>query len=206
MQMLIVGSKNKQMHALLNRSLCGMTQKLKSLNVHTVLLKGQGIALDYVTPTTRQCGDLDIWVGNDVYQDVCSMIQKEGYPADYAMARVDKHLNFTYDKSSVEIHRYSATLNYAHKNQVFHAWTDDCLKSTQRCMWVSKDWKASRMPSDDAVKVFLPPTTYNALYIFLHLYHHFILGINEFLHEENSLCKGTIRFESKDRKYGYFGL
>jgi hypothetical protein len=40
----------------------------------------------------------------------------------------------------------------------------------------SKDWKASREQSDDAVKILLPQATYNALYIFLHLYHHFIYG------------------------------
>jgi hypothetical protein len=177
MQMFMHGNRIKQMHILLNRSLYGMTQKLNAANIHSVLLKGQGIAQDYVVPVTRQCGDLDIWVGNDVYQDVCDAIQKEGYSADYAVARVAKHLNFTYEKSTVEIHRYSAKLNYAHKNKAFHAWTDECLKSTQRCMWVSsKDWKASREQSDDAVKILLPQATYNALYIFLHLYHHFIYG------------------------------
>lgn len=91
-------------------SLYGMTQKLNAANIHSVLLKGQGIAQDYVVPVTRQCGDLDIWVGNDVYQDVCDAIQKEGYSADYAMARADKHLNFTYEKCTIEIHRFQLNL------------------------------------------------------------------------------------------------
>lgn len=176
MQILMHGSKIKQMHALLNRSLCGMSKKLDDFGVHFVLLKGQGVAQDYAIPEARQCGDLDIWVGNEVYQSVCDNIRKEGYVADYAMAKADKHLEFTFEKSCVEIHRYSATLNYANKNKDFHSWTDECLNASQRAMWVTKDWKIIKQESEDAVKVFLPSATYNTLYIFLHLYHHFIYG------------------------------
>jgi hypothetical protein len=176
LRMVMHANKVKQMHAVLNRSLCGMVQELNGAGIYSVLLKGQGIAQDYALPEARQCGDLDIWVGNEVYLSVCDTIQKAGIEADYAKGRATKHISFTYKHSTVEIHRFAASLFRPSKKQTFHAWTDACLKSTQRCMWVCPDRRVSRTPCEGAVQVMLPPATFNALFIFLHLYSHFIHG------------------------------
>jgi hypothetical protein len=87
-----------------------------------------------------------------------------------------RHINFTYENTVVEIHRNAATLLHKSKNNEFHAWTDANLKMTQRSMWVLKNWHASSKPCDEAVRVMLPSATFNALFIFLHLYHHFVYG------------------------------
>jgi hypothetical protein len=176
LRMVMHANKVKQMHAVLNRSLCSMVQELNGAGIYSVVLKGQGIAQDYALPEARQCGDLDIWVGNEVYLSVCDTIQKAGVEADFVQARTTKHINFTYNHSTVEIHRFAATLLYGNKDKSFQAWTDACLKSTQRCMWVCPDWRVSRTSCEGAVQVMLPPATFNALFIFLHLYRHFIYG------------------------------
>jgi hypothetical protein len=171
LRMVMHANKVKQMHAVLNRSLYGVTQRLGAMGVHSVLLKGQGMAQEYALPEARQCGDLDIWVGRVAYERVCRAMQ-EGEPD--AREQTEKHRCFVYRGSTVEIHRVTETLCYAHKERAFHAWTDACFASTARCMWVTPEWRVSDVPCDGAVRVLLPPATYNALYIFLHLYHHFV--------------------------------
>lgn len=46
--------------------------------------------------------------------------------------------------------------------------------NTNMHVGVSKEWKAGTQQSEEAIKILLPPATYNALFIFLHLYHHFM--------------------------------
>ena len=54
-------------HSLLNRKVADIKTRMDSYGIHTVLFKGQGVALNYLNPQSRQCGDIDLYVGSYSY-------------------------------------------------------------------------------------------------------------------------------------------
>lgn len=151
-------------HSLLNRKVADLKVRLDALGVHSVLFKGQGIALNYHNPTSRQCGDIDMWVGEKNF----SKVHKAMKPCSDENPNKFKHLkhfNVEEDGIEIEIHRIAENLPGIRKNRQFQEWTVLHLKSTKVC-------KAEI----GSVSINLPPIQFNALYIMNHAWHHFIAG------------------------------
>lgn len=66
--------KTTQMHELLNSTLAQIVTALESEGVHSVLLKGQGVAQNYRNPVRRACGNLDIYTGDTGYKRAFEII------------------------------------------------------------------------------------------------------------------------------------
>ena len=59
---------NVGMHSQMNMTLQLLVLTLRKAGVEPVLLKGQGLARNYPVPELRQCGDIDIYVGEENYE------------------------------------------------------------------------------------------------------------------------------------------
>ena len=60
MKLAMMRLKTEQAHRLLNSTLAQIVNALEAEGVHSVLLKGQGIAQNYRRPESRACGDIDL--------------------------------------------------------------------------------------------------------------------------------------------------
>lgn len=153
-----------QSHTLLNRKVADLKVRLDGYGVHSVLFKGQGLALNYPNPTSRQCGDIDMWVGERNFAKAHQFL-KPGSDEDLSKFRRRKHFNLEEDGVEVEIHRIAEILPGYRKDRLFREWTTGYLEGPHICR-----------ADIGGVQVNLPPVQFNALYIMNHIWHHFMSG------------------------------
>ncbi len=157
-------TKIYQSHALLNRKVAQIKQFMDAHGIHSVLFKGQGMALNYPNPLSRQCGDIDLYVGDRHFLDAMNILEPE---ESHAPAKYEhlKHFNTDSEGVEIEIHRIAEIIPGSARNRRFRNWT------------------VSRLEGDDVRKetiggaeVNLPPVDFDALYIMNHAWHHFLTG------------------------------
>lgn len=129
-----------------------------------VLLKGLGVGMNYPEPSLRQCGDIDIYVGPDLYEGVCEFLCCElGVTREIEN---DIHLHFMYKGTEVEIHKYAVTVrSIAYHREEFVAWCTEHLEGDNL-----------REVDIEGIKVYLPPYDFDFIYIFYHTWKHFLSG------------------------------
>jgi succinate dehydrogenase/fumarate reductase cytochrome b subunit len=157
--------RTEQMHRLLNRSLADIMNRLDKEGIRSMLLKGQGNATFYENPLRRQCGDIDLYVGRENYDRVCQLVHQWGIVTDEESESI-KHLHFEWDKVDVEIHRIPAFFPLPTYQKRFIEWSEEVLQHSQ----------SGFTPADEVTNVVTPPPVFNALFIFYHLFYHFITG------------------------------
>ena len=156
---------NMLMHNLLNNTLILVVSKLRENGVESVLLKGQGIARNYPVPELRQCGDIDLYVGEENYEKAYEILEPIASELeDKSVLKVGKHFHFKVGMVTVEIHRYAITDAYENKNRILQAYAAEGLSQNLRTF----DFAGT--PVNTAADNF------NAFYIFYHLWHHFMAG------------------------------
>ena len=178
-QMQAILMKFVNAHAMTNRTIARTVAMLQEKGIHVVLLKGQGVASYYAAPLLRQCGDIDLYV--DDYAVACDSIMTEdggrmtedggrrtedGGRKALALSRseaTDKHTEFDLGGGlSLEIHEYTETLDDAKKNVMYQTFSDEGTTT-------------GLVPIVfNGVSVSTPEDTFNAFYIFHHLWHHTI--------------------------------
>ena len=149
--------KIEQSHKLLNQRLAEVTNLLKLDDIRSVLLKGQGVAQNYPNPVRRHCGDIDLYIGKREYQRAC--VSTRIWNLDPGHQRDDmKHYHFQWRGVTIELHRVTMD------SRKFQRWTESLLNSEKVRRW-----------RIEGVDILLPPTNFDAIYIFNHAYRHFIL-------------------------------
>ena len=159
-----VVTTNIRMHSLLNRTLAEAVALFAANNIPTVLFKGQGVALNYPEPTLRMCGDIDLYVGKELYDKACTVADTWG-EKDENGTESEKHYHFKHGYVVVELHRIAETLPLPRCNTRFQEWTHKHLHNG-----------TLRRTMIGGTEVSLPPVQFDALYIFNHLWHHFSEG------------------------------
>ena len=130
---------------------------LKDEGIRPVLLKGQGIASWYPEPTIRQAGDIDIYVKDfDRAREV--MTRLFGAETEVGDKHVTYHVGGTLD---IELHRFTETLPNSRQNAEYQR-----ISSSGTSMGLEE-------VNLDGANVDTPEPTFNAFYIFHHLWHHF---------------------------------
>lgn len=165
MQALLLKSINA--HATANRTIARIVSRLHEESIDPVLLKGQGIASYYPTPMLRQCGDIDLYVGKEKYAAACSIIRAMYEGAPHSSEPTNKHTEFDLGGGlSLEIHQYTEVLDKEKMNTSYQAFSDAGTRN-------------GLVPIIfNGVSVNTPEPTFNAFYIFHHLWHHTIgMGI-----------------------------
>ena len=156
--------KIEQSHKLVNQRLTEVVAHLQTEGIQPVLLKGQGIAQNYLTPNHRHCGDIDLYIGKKEHKRCCKVIGNWDIgPTDFSQNK--KHHSFMFKGVNIELHRIAQHLENPLSNRRFQDWTERHLSAGNIRKW-----------EIDGVELWLPPANFDALYIFSHLYRHFFQG------------------------------
>ncbi|MBR0322490.1 MAG: nucleotidyltransferase family protein, partial [Bacteroidales bacterium] len=159
-------------HAKLNSVLAEVTAALEKGGVPSVLLKGQGIAAYYPKPELRQCGDIDLYVGQKEYARSYEILRQTGASMEDSKAlTVGKHYHASYGQVEVEVHRYTEVYPFRKYDDVYQNASDAGMTEGLVPM------------SFGGVTVATPEDTFNAFFIFSHLFHHFLtsgIGLRQF--------------------------
>lgn len=144
----------------LNDTLAHISEEYKSIDTPFILLKGQGVALNYSHPLHRTPGDLDLFFyRKGDYERAKKWVIEKGYPQEPESM---KHLGFNIGKVHIENHRKMASFDSNRYNKYFQA---------EVSRLIDLDGWETALIGNTEVKL-LPPT-FNAGYLFIHLFHHF---------------------------------
>lgn len=148
---------------MLNGVLVSIVLELRKHGIDPVLLKGQGIAKYYPLPELRQCGDIDIYVGQEHFTKACEVIGEMSTPEDHQGDIPSlKHFHTRIGKAFIEIHRYTDVYYPKRLDRVYQRISDEGMG-------------AGLVPLDFAgVPVMSPSVDFNIFFIFNHFWHHFI--------------------------------
>lgn len=140
----------------LNQILCEITKLYQDAGLHPVLLKGQGIGIYYRNPLHRQCGDIDVYFGKEGQKIANHILSEKG--AQTVLEDTVKHTCYIFKDAHIEHHRKIQTLSNPFSNHRFSLWVNEWYPNGAESCHI--------MP--------IPPLTFNAIYIFLHAFKHFM--------------------------------
>ena len=151
-------------HARLNQLAVDVINLLAQHNIPATLIKGVSLAGLYPDPDMREFGDVDIYVGEENYQWAAEIVTA-AYPDAHwhSDIRGGIHYILVLDKNMdrvVELHRVTME---------FHNRKADALYQVFTCKYLTRP---DSMTIGDVV-VPVPTAAYNALYVFMHAWHHF---------------------------------
>lgn len=149
----------------MNKAAVHIINRLEGNGCHTLLLKGQGVATNYLNPKHRMPGDIDLFVGfdnslNDKANDIMRHIASNIGHNDIKR----KHAEYHVGKALVEIHGEIGT----------------CVN--KQCDNLVEEWAKKRLSEECRIialeegKMKVPPYNFDALYIFLHFATHYMNG------------------------------
>ena len=142
--------------------------------VSVVLLKGQGLAMEYEHPLHRICGDIDLYVGTKGYDLARKLFAAQGWLAEGTYHEDVKHLGFSVDNVMIELHRYSALIPGRARNHYFQQWIGEMVEHADCGLYVSAEGAVSASALEDGVLVRTMPMIENTVFTFVHLFGHFV--------------------------------
>lgn len=149
----------KRCEALISR----MAPALEAEGIEVWLLKGQGLAAFYPQPLLRHCGDVDLLVRPACFDKAIAVLNRLATPEAVAEAfNTDKHYHIHIGGFAVELHRRCMAFADAAADRRYQSLEDEALA----------------LPPDDfnlnGVVIHRLEPTFNAFYVFLHLWEHFL--------------------------------
>ena len=163
---------NILLHTVLNNTLVQVVSALREHGIESVLLKGQGIACNYPVPELRQCGDIDLYVGQENYAkayDILAPISAE--IDDKSTLETGKHFHVRIGVVIIEIHRYACVYSDDKLNVTLQKYINEGLSNNLRVM------------DFGGTSVNVPADGFNVFYVFNHLWGHFMdggIGLRQF--------------------------
>lgn len=135
---------------------------LDELGVKSWLLKGQGVAQNYRNPLRRQSGDIDVFfpLVNDfekAREDFLRHLKPEDVSADTPSM---KTLEFDYKGIYIELHGKIDPEVNRQSNKMFDSFLQSCVG----------------LPTEKWSGASLPPTRFDAVFVFLHMVRHYFGG------------------------------
>lgn len=156
--------RNIQSHMLITSRLARTVEVLQGAGIVPVLFKGHGLAMNYPDPMSRQCGDIDLYVGKLSYEKAVGVCV-EHFGSGEHDSESSKHYHFDNQGVSVELHRIAETLPGLIADRRYQKWTVENLSGS-----------GLRDVDIEGVKVSLPPYHFDAIYVLNHAWHHFVNG------------------------------
>lgn len=143
-----------------NKILSLMGQLLGRNGISYFVFKGQTVGTYYPVPEARTSGDIDFYVFAKERKKVLDLLHEEG--VKIADNHSGQHWEFNVDSIPLELHYHTAVFsqkkNQRYWDEMIEAYFDDLLDHV--------DINGISIPT-------LPPTV-NAIYLFIHIYHHFL--------------------------------
>ena len=154
-KLLALSQQIKATNINLNKEIAEFVSLMNSNNEDYIIVKGQTVAALYREPYTRMSGDIDFYVKD--YKETTEILNKEWH-VSLPEKLIDKEASFTHNNALYEIHRSLVEFG---------------CKKHQR-YWEELMTSSPYLIDIDGAKVkTLEPTIY-AVYVFLHLFFHFI--------------------------------
>lgn len=156
-------ARNRMCHARHNAVLGEIIRQFTDYGINPVLLKGQGMSLNYPEPTLRHCGDIDLYIGEDNFEKGVQLAA-QCKDVNSGTMLIAKHYEFEYRQVSVELHRM-VELNYI-------PWRNKYMRRLERKYL--QDTACRSMALEGVQTVFLPPCQFDVVFILEHAWHHFV--------------------------------
>lgn len=151
----------EQRNKLMNEFVAKLIEKLRSEDVYTLLVKGQGIAQCYEKPLWRASGDVDLFLSDNNYRKAFQILSKIASSIDEENKRA-QHIAMTIDGWAVELH---GTLRSGLWRRL-----DKEIDKVQRDVFYGgkvRSWM------DGHTQVFLPAVDEDVVFVFSHILQHF---------------------------------
>jgi len=154
----------------INKALSEITAEYAAVNCPFILLKGQGLALNYPNPLHRTPGDLDLFLYQEGdYEKAKEWVKVQGYPQE---AECLIHLGYTRKGIHIENHKFISVIEHPRYYKL--------LKKEVKKILATENLNLLKI-GETEVKL-LPPS-FDALFVFIHMLHHFMhlgVGIRQF--------------------------
>ena len=160
----------EQQNKAMNEFVAELIEKLRTDEVYSLLLKGQGIAQCYEKPLWRCCGDVDLFLSDDNYKRAKELLVPIASEVEKEYVR-EKHLGMTIDDFVVELH---GTLRSGLSSRVEKGL--DEIKKAAFFEGKVRSWMNGN------TQVFLLNADEDIVYVFTHMLQHFFkegLGLRQ---------------------------
>lgn len=145
-------------------TLAEVVNVLRTCGVEPVLLKGHGLAANYPEPALRQCGDIDLYVGEASLQAHEVLSASADRIDNRAAAEYGKHFSAFFKETEVEVHRHTSCHASRKFSRVYDEAAAEGLSENLQYLEVQ------------GTKVATPAPEFNAYYVFDHLFEHFLIS------------------------------
>lgn len=167
-----VRTKTAKMHLLLNSVLAKITAALNAEGIPSVLLKGQGLAQNYLIPESRICGDIDLYVGEENFDkaaDIIATFSNDKRKPKEGLTGKEKHTEINVEGVTIEVHRRALSTFSSKQKQLLKEWTKKNLDS---------HFFDNTLPTIDfnQLPVNIPNANFNAVFILYHAAYHMQIG------------------------------
>ncbi|MDE6017556.1 MAG: nucleotidyltransferase family protein [Muribaculaceae bacterium] len=156
--------RNRRTHRLLDGCVAESVTRLKDAGIDTVLLKGQAYARKYPYSALRQCGDIDLYVGVENYRRAYNAVKQFGWEKDESLIPDAKHYGCRLRGVRIELHRIAGQLFPRSVDRNFQEWSRTELLTSGEGVVI------------DGVPITVPSPIFSIVFVFMHLYHHFLNG------------------------------
>ena len=203
MKLLAYVDKIEKLNMELNDAVTEISSRLSAEGIRSVLLKGQGLAALYRNPLHRQCGDIDLYVGEENYRKAADIIRQWPEIHD-EMPETSKHIGFWFYDKELELHMNAFDIEGRKDAKHYLDFEREQLQqSTNLNILITRN-------RPNAIKINIPPIQYNIFYTFYHAFAHFIrkgLGLRQMCDiaillnayhkkiENNSIYETLIKFK-----------
>lgn len=153
-----------------------ISSRLEAAGIRPVLLKGQGLAVLYRIPEHRQCGDIDMYVGEENYRKAADIIGKWPDAAE-GSAEKEKHIGFIFRGMDLELHRHALSMPGIRMARKYRTWERGKLAGEGLRIVLGKhlDGTADSV-SGHGGTVLVPSPMFNIFYTFGHAFFHFMIN------------------------------
>ncbi|MDE6267475.1 MAG: nucleotidyltransferase family protein [Muribaculaceae bacterium] len=156
--------RNRRTHVLVDGCTAEAFRRLKEGGICPVLLKGQGYARYYAKPTLRQCGDVDIYVGEDDFLRAYELSREAGWEEKREFKAEAKHYECLLRDVAIELHQRAGELPWSGGDNRFRRWSRDELG------------KGETSVNIDGEEIGTGTALFNMILVLMHLYLHFLSG------------------------------
>lgn len=151
----------EQRNLSMNKFVGELVEKLRKADVYTILVKGQGIAQCYERPLWRACGDVDLLLSNDNYENAKALLFPLASYSDIE-ENYGKHIGLTIEPWKVELHgTQRCELSHRMDKVIDEVQTDLFFDGNVR------SWQNGR------TTVFLPSPDNDVIIVFTHFIKHY---------------------------------
>ena len=147
----------------MNKKVSRFAAFLNRRNLPYAVMKGQTMATLYPHPLMRSCGDIDFYCPKDSFKEVQEVIEERlGVTMHHNWS--ERHDNFVIKDCTFEMHSDMMIFGARNHQRYWDSFFDEALAS-----------EPSHVVIDEVEVKTLSPTL-DALYIFTHLFGHFVMG------------------------------